>query len=58
MLEKVEYLTKQSEDRLKEGEDLKEQIRDLMFCLDAREKLKGGDEEIQGGSVTISSRVA
>ena len=54
LLEKVEYLTKQSEERLKEGEDLKEQIRDLMFFIDAREKLKGGGEDIQEGTVTVA----
>lgn len=54
LLEKVEYLTKQNEERLKEGEDLREQIRDLMFFLDAREKLEGGGEEIREGTVTVA----
>ncbi|KAF8446658.1 BRCA1-associated protein 2-domain-containing protein [Terfezia claveryi] len=54
LLSKVEYLTKQSEERKKETEDLKEQLRDLMFFLEAREKLKEGGEEVQEAKVTVA----
>lgn len=54
LLEKVEYLTKQSEERKKETEELGEQLRDLMFFLEAREKLKEGGEEVQEATVTVA----
>lgn len=54
LLEKVEYLTKQTEEMKKESDESREQIRDLMFFLEAREKLKEGGEEIQEGTVTVA----
>jgi len=54
LLSKVEYLTKQSEERKEETEELKEQLRDLMFFLEAREKLKEGGEEVQEATVTVA----
>lgn len=53
LMERIEYLTKESEERKKENEDLKEQIRDLMFFLEAREKMENQGEEIVEGTVTV-----
>ncbi|KAF8425969.1 RING-10 protein [Tirmania nivea] len=54
LLAKVEYLAKQSEERKKETEELREQLRDLMFFLEAREKLKEEGEEVQEATVTVA----
>ncbi|KAI5809055.1 hypothetical protein DFH27DRAFT_598607 [Peziza echinospora] len=54
LLEKVEYLSKMEEERKKESEDLKEQLRDLFFFLDARDKLKEAGEEVVEGTVTVA----
>ncbi|KAF8477071.1 BRCA1-associated protein 2-domain-containing protein [Kalaharituber pfeilii] len=54
LLEKVDYLTKQSEERKKENEELKEQLRDVMFFLEARDKLKEEGEDVQEGTVTVA----
>jgi len=53
LMERIEFLTKDSEQRKKENEDLKEQIRDLMFFVEAREKIKDEGEEVMEGTVTV-----
>ncbi|CAZ81648.1 unnamed protein product [Tuber melanosporum] len=53
LMERIEFLTKDSELRRKENEDLKEQIRDLMFFVEAREKIKDKGEEVMEGTVTV-----
>lgn len=53
LMERIEFLGKEGEERKRENEDLKEQIRDLMFFVEAREKMKGEEEEIVEGTVTV-----
>lgn len=53
LMERIEFLVKESEQRKQENEELKEQIRDLMFFVEAREKMKGEEEEIVEGTVTV-----
>ncbi|KAK6541263.1 hypothetical protein TWF694_008628 [Orbilia ellipsospora] len=54
LLERVEKIKQEREGLLKENTDLKEQLRDLMFFVEGREKLKEIDEEgIEEGEVTV-----
>lgn len=53
LMERIGFLTKDSEDRRKENEELKEQIRDLIFTLEAGERLKEEGEEVIEGTVTV-----
>ncbi|KAF3905378.1 hypothetical protein ABW21_db0203459 [Orbilia brochopaga] len=54
LLERVDKLNKEHESLTTENIDLKEQLRDLMFFLEGREKLKEMDEEgIEEGEVSI-----
>lgn len=53
LMERIEFLGREGEERKRENEDLKEQIRDLMFFVEAREKMKGEGEEIVEGTVTV-----
>ncbi|CUS09154.1 unnamed protein product [Tuber aestivum] len=53
LMERIEFLTKDSEQRQKENEDLREQVRDLMFFVEAREKMKDEGEEVSEGTVTV-----
>ncbi|KAJ6262771.1 hypothetical protein Dda_1328 [Drechslerella dactyloides] len=55
LLERVDKLNKERDDLTRENADLKEQLRDLMFFVEGREKLKEMDEEgIEDGEVTIA----
>lgn len=53
LLERVKFLDKENEVREKEVTDLKEQVRDLMFFLQAREKMEDAGEDVQEGVVTV-----
>ncbi|KAK6505321.1 hypothetical protein TWF481_007227 [Arthrobotrys musiformis] len=54
LLERVEKINKEREELVKENVDLKDQLRDMMFFVEGREKLKEMDEEgIEEGEVTI-----
>lgn len=53
LMERIEFLSKEREEKKRENEDLKEQIRDLMFFVEAREKMKGEEEEIVEGTITV-----
>lgn len=55
LMERIEFLAREGEERKKENEELKEQIRDLMFFVEAREKMKGEEEEIVEGTVTVGN---
>ncbi|KAF3096880.1 hypothetical protein TWF594_011553 [Orbilia oligospora] len=54
LLERVDKINKEREELLRENVDLKDQLRDMMFFVEGREKLKEMDEEgIEEGEVTI-----
>ncbi|RVD82930.1 uncharacterized protein DFL_007340 [Arthrobotrys flagrans] len=54
LLERVDKINKEREELLRENADLKDQLRDMMFFVEGREKLKEMDEEgIEEGEVTI-----
>ncbi|KAF3902641.1 hypothetical protein ABW20_dc0101289 [Dactylellina cionopaga] len=54
LLERVETVNKEREELLRENVDLKDQLRDMMFFVEGREKLKEMDEEgIEEGEVSI-----
>jgi BRCA1-associated protein len=53
LLERVKHLDKENEDRGKEVAELKEQVRDLMFFLQAREKMGDAEEEVVEGTITV-----
>ncbi|KAA8906126.1 putative RING and UBP finger domain protein [Sphaerosporella brunnea] len=53
LLERVKFLDKENEARTKEVNELKEQVRDLMFFLQAREKMEDVSEDVQEGTITI-----
>ncbi|EGX49555.1 hypothetical protein AOL_s00078g44 [Orbilia oligospora ATCC 24927] len=54
LLERVDKINKEREELLREKMDLKDQLRDMMFFVEGREKLKEMDEEgIEEGEVTI-----
>jgi BRCA1-associated protein len=53
LLERVKFLDQENEKRIKETADLKEQVRDLMFFLQAREKMEDAGEDVQEGTVTV-----
>jgi BRCA1-associated protein len=50
LLENNGLLLKSMEDREKAIKELSDQVRDLMFFLEAREKVQG-NPELEGGSV-------
>ncbi|KAK6330162.1 hypothetical protein TWF730_004659 [Orbilia blumenaviensis] len=55
LLERVDKMSKEREELLRENLDLKDQLRDMMFFVEGREKLKEMDEEgIEEGEVTIA----
>jgi BRCA1-associated protein len=54
LLERVQHLNKQNEVRTEEIRDLKEQVRDLMFFLQARDKMEYAGEDVQEGTVTVA----
>ncbi|EWC45287.1 hypothetical protein DRE_06014 [Drechslerella stenobrocha 248] len=54
LLQRVDVLSKEREEFMNNNIDLKEQLRDLMFFVEGREKLKEMDEEgIAEGEVSI-----
>ncbi|EPS41934.1 hypothetical protein H072_4087 [Dactylellina haptotyla CBS 200.50] len=54
LLDRVDQISKEREELLQENVDLKDQLRDLMFFVEGREKLKDIDEEgIEEGEVSI-----
>ncbi|KAK9458976.1 BRCA1-associated protein 2-domain-containing protein [Lipomyces oligophaga] len=55
MLEKLEFLQKEKEERDAEVGELKDQLRDIMLYLDAQQKFQGMEEEVQQGTVVVSS---
>ena len=54
LLERVKFLDNENKERGKEIVDLKEQVRDLMFFLQAREKLEDASEDVQEGTLTVA----
>ncbi|KAI5853712.1 BRCA1-associated protein 2-domain-containing protein [Tricharina praecox] len=54
LLERVKFLDNENKERGKEIADLKEQVRDLMFFLQAREKLEDASEDVQEGTLTVA----
>lgn len=50
---KVEFLTDANEKLTTENLDLKDQVKDLMFFLEAQEKFKGASEDVRDGTVVI-----
>lgn len=53
LMERIEFLTREGEERKRENESLKEQVRDLMFFVEAREKMVDVGEEVVEGTVTV-----
>lgn len=65
LMERIAYLTKENEERVEEKEscnrqlvECQEQIRDLMFFVEAREKMKDADEEIAEGTISVAEAPA
>lgn len=53
LMERIKHLDGKCKEKEQENKDLQEQVRDLMFFVDAREKLKNADEEIKEGSLAV-----
>ncbi|KAL7266098.1 hypothetical protein RUND412_011369 [Rhizina undulata] len=53
LMEKIEFLQKGMDKAKTEREELKEQVRDLMFFVEAREKMKGEGEDVVGGTLVV-----
>jgi len=53
LLERVKFLDNENTERGKEVAELKEQVRDLMFFLQAREKMGDVGEDVQEGVITV-----
>ncbi|KAK9368585.1 hypothetical protein V1509DRAFT_623335 [Lipomyces kononenkoae] len=53
MLRKLDFLIQEKEQKEKEIEELKDQLRDVMLYLDAQEKFQGMEEEVQQGTVSV-----
>ncbi|KAF8251282.1 zf-UBP-domain-containing protein [Wilcoxina mikolae CBS 423.85] len=53
LLERVKFLDNENTERGKEVAELKEQVRDLMFFLQAREKMEDVGEDVQEGVITV-----
>jgi len=54
LLERVRFLDNENKEREKEITDLKEQLRDLMFFLQARKTLENASEDVQEGTLTVA----
>ncbi|KAK9378035.1 BRCA1-associated protein 2-domain-containing protein [Kockiozyma suomiensis] len=54
MVQKLVFLTKEREEKDKEINELKEQLRDVMLYLDAQQKFQGMEEDVQQGTVTVA----
>lgn len=50
---KVEYLTQQNKELIERNQDLSDQVRDLLFYLDSREKFKNELNEVKEGTVVV-----
>lgn len=50
---KVEFLTEANKKLKAENVDLQDQVKDLMFFLEAQEKFKGASDEVRDGTVVI-----
>ncbi|KAK9452622.1 BRCA1-associated protein 2-domain-containing protein [Dipodascopsis uninucleata] len=55
MVKKLELLTKERTEKDREIEDLREQLRDVMLYLDAQQKFKDMEEDVQQGTAFIGS---
>ncbi|QPG74826.1 hypothetical protein FOA43_002162 [Brettanomyces nanus] len=51
--EKVKYLTERNDQLAKTNEDLQEQVKDLMFYLESRDKFKDAADDVKEGKVMI-----
>ena len=54
LLERVQFLDKENTERTAEVADLREQVRDLMFFLQARDKMEDCPDDVQEGTVTVA----
>ncbi|KAK9466201.1 BRCA1-associated protein 2-domain-containing protein [Lipomyces arxii] len=54
MLQKLEFLQKERDEKDKEIDDLKDQLRDVMLYLDAQQKFQTMEEDVQQGTVTVA----
>ncbi|ANB12116.1 Etp1p [Sugiyamaella lignohabitans] len=54
LVTKVDSLVETIKQKDQEINDLNDQIRDLMFFLDAKEKLANADEDVQQGTVSVA----
>ncbi|KAK7202899.1 hypothetical protein BZA70DRAFT_284263 [Myxozyma melibiosi] len=54
MVKKLEFLTREREEKEKEIAELREQLRDVMLYLDAQTKLQEMGEEVQQGTVSVA----
>lgn len=53
---KVEFLTKENEEIKATNVDLQDQVKDLMFFLEGREKFKDLPQEVKDGTIVIQPR--
>jgi BRCA1-associated protein len=56
VMEKLGRIEKERDAQDKNVQDLTEQIRDLMFFLDAKEKLADADEEVREGTLVMGKK--
>lgn len=56
LLERIKHLDQQNQQRTEEIADLKDQLRDVMFFLDAQNKLEGAGDDIQEGTVEVAEK--
>lgn len=56
MVDKLESVTKARTEQEQKVHDLEEQLRDLMFYLDAKDKLSNSGEDVQQGQVVMDSK--
>ena len=54
LLERVQFLDKENAERTADVDDLREQVRDLMFFLQARDKMEDCSDDVQEGTVTVA----
>jgi BRCA1-associated protein len=56
LLEKMKAQNLEIKNLLQQNEDLREQVRDLMFFLDSQEKLKDATTEVKEGKIILSPK--
>ncbi|CCX31557.1 putative RING and UBP finger domain protein [Pyronema domesticum] len=54
LMERVNFLGKENDERGAQIQDLAEQVRDLMFYLEAGKKMEGVEEDVREGTLTVA----